>query len=137
MRRYLLDTAPVAAALQGRPVATALITPWLHRHEAATSTLVYAEVIEYLRGFGDFGRRRQELRRLLRAVTPYTPTYAILERYADLRRQLRPPHGPVLIGDIDTLIAATALDRDLTLVTTDTDFQRVPQLKLMLLPRLR
>lgn len=46
-------------------------------------------------------------------------TYAILERYADLRRQLRPPYGPGLIGDIDTLIAATALEHDLTLVTTD------------------
>lgn len=51
-------------------------------------------------------------------------TYAILGRYADLRRQLRPPHGPGLIGDVDALIAATALEHDLTLVTTDTDFER-------------
>ena len=32
-------------------------------------------------------------------------------------------------------IVATALEHDLTLVTTDTDSQRVPDLKLMLLPR--
>ncbi|MGH2588003.1 MAG: type II toxin-antitoxin system VapC family toxin [Dehalococcoidia bacterium] len=38
-----------------------------------------------------------------------------------------------LIGDIDTLIAATALEYDLTLVTTDGDFTRVPGLKLLLL----
>jgi predicted nucleic acid-binding protein len=44
-------------------------------------------------------------------------------------------YGPGLIGDIDTLIAATALAYDLTLVTTDSDFTRVPQLHLMLLPR--
>src|SRR5207249_99102 len=49
-------------------------------------------------------------------------------RYADLRRQMRPPRGPGLIGDIDTLIAATAIERKLTLVTADTDFQRVPGL---------
>jgi predicted nucleic acid-binding protein len=38
-----------------------------------------------------------------------------------------------LIGDIDTLIAATALERNLTVVTIDSDFQRVPQLKVILL----
>ena len=62
-------------------------------------------------------------------------TYAVLEQYADLRRMLRPPHGPGLISDIDTLIAATALVYDLTLVTTDSDFTRVPQLDVMFLPR--
>ena len=35
--------------------------------------------------------------------------------------------------DIDTLIAATALERDLTVVTTDQDFERVPGLKVMLI----
>jgi predicted nucleic acid-binding protein len=48
---------------------------------------------------------------------------------AEIRRKLRPPHGKGLIGDIDTLIAATALERNLTIVTTDADFQRVPGLK--------
>ncbi|MBI3979798.1 MAG: type II toxin-antitoxin system VapC family toxin [Chloroflexi bacterium] len=58
-----------------------------------------------------------------------------MERYADLRRQLQPPHGPGLIGDVDTLIAATALERGLTVVTTDADFERIPDLKLILIPR--
>jgi predicted nucleic acid-binding protein len=39
------------------------------------------------------------------------------------------------IGDIDTLIAATALGRNLTLVTSDRHFQRVPGLSVMLLHR--
>lgn len=43
------------------------------------------------------------------------PTYSTLERYADLRRQLRRSGG-------------------LTLVTTDTDFRRVPSLALIVLP---
>jgi predicted nucleic acid-binding protein len=38
-----------------------------------------------------------------------------------------------LIGDIDTLIGATTLERNLTVVTIDTDFQRVPHLKVILL----
>lgn len=48
---------------------------------------------------------------------------------------MRPPHGAGLIGDIDTLIAATALEHGLTLVTTDRDFERIPDLRLSLLPR--
>ena len=44
-------------------------------------------------------------------------------------------YGSGLIGDIDTLIAATALYNNLTVVTTDSDFTRVPGLKLMHIPR--
>jgi predicted nucleic acid-binding protein len=36
------------------------------------------------------------------------------------------------IGDIDALIAATAVEHGLTLMTIDTDFERVPLLKYML-----
>lgn len=54
-------------------------------------------------------------------------SYPILERYADIRRTLRPKGKN--IGDIDTLIAATAVEYDLTLLTIDTDYDRVPDLK--------
>jgi len=132
VRSYLLDSAPLAALLHARPGAVALMQPWLTQHHAATSILVYGEVIEYVRGQPGFSHHREALRALLREVFPYFLTYAIVERYAEMRRQLRPPHGPGLIGDVDTLIAATALERDLTVVTTDRDFQRVPDLKVML-----
>lgn len=135
MRRYLLDTAPLAALLQGRPRAVTQMRPWIERHEATTSILVYAEVTEYLQGLPDASNRQGSLRAFLREVTPYFLTYPILERYAAIRRQLRPPHGPGLIGDIDTLIAATALERNLTVVTTDSDFQRVSDLEVLLLSR--
>jgi predicted nucleic acid-binding protein len=68
-------------------------------------------------------------------VTPYFLSYAILEHYAALRRQLRPPYGPGLIGAVDTLLAATALQRNLALVTYDSDFQRAPGLNVLLLAR--
>ena len=131
MRRYLLDSAPVAAYLHGRNAAVDLITPWIVNREAATSILVYAEAVEYLKGLSDFSRRHDNLRRLLTEIYPYFLTYSILERYADIRRLLRPPHGTGLIGDIDTLIAATALEQDLTIVTVDSDFERVPGLKVL------
>ena len=135
MRRYLLDTGPLGAYLQGRQAVVNLVTPWLRQHEAATSILAYAEVVEYIKGFPDFLTLHTQLRRLLRHIYPYFLTYRILERYADLRRSLRRPYGPGLIGDIDTLIAATALERNLTVVTIDTDFQRVPNLRVILLSR--
>ncbi len=132
MKRYLLDTSLVAAYLQNRKAAVELITPWIRKQEAATSILVYAEVTEYIKGHADFPKRASDLRGLLRTIYPYFLTYSILERYAEIRRMLRPPKGRGLIGDIDTLIAATALERNLTIVTTDRDFERVPQLKVKL-----
>ncbi len=53
--------------------------------------------------------------------------------YADLRRLLRSPYGAGLIGDIDTLIAATALERNLTVVTADRDSERIPGLQVKLI----
>jgi predicted nucleic acid-binding protein len=135
MRRYLLDTAPLTAYLFGRLRAIELVSPWLTRREAATSMVVYAEVVEYLKSFPNFAERSRQLRALLREVYPYFLTYPILERYGNIRRQLRPPQGPGLIGDIDTLIAATALERSLTVITTDRDFERVPGLQVMLIDR--
>lgn len=130
MRRYLLDTAPLAALLRQRPAAVSRMTPWITAHEAATSVVAYAELIEYLNGLPDFPRRQQELRTLLRGVYPFFLTYPILARYANIRRQLR--RSPGIIGDMDTLIAATALERNLSVVTKDRDFQHVPMLKVML-----
>ncbi len=135
MTQYLLDTTPLTALVLNRPAAVARITPLMQRHEANTSILAYGEVVEYLLGRAAFPRRLTELRTLLREVYPYFLTYPILERYAELRRQLRPPYGPGLIGDIDTLIAATALEHDLVVVTTDGDFERVPGLRFILLER--
>jgi tRNA(fMet)-specific endonuclease VapC len=135
MRRYLLDTAPLAALLLARPAVVDLIRPLLNRHEVATSILAYAEVTEYITAFADASTRQSQLRTLLGEVYPYFLTYPILERYTDIRRSLRKPHGKGLIGDIDTLIAATALERKLTVITYDTDFQRVPGLKVTLLSR--
>jgi hypothetical protein len=39
MRRYLLDTSPLGAYLQGREPAVTLIVPWIRRGEAAATAL--------------------------------------------------------------------------------------------------
>ena len=135
MSRYLLDTPVVAAYLLGRSSVVALVDPWLIRGEAATSIIVYGEVIEYLMGRPRFRERQGQLLLLLQDVPPLFLSYSVLDRYAALRRSMRPPFGPGLIGDIDTLIAATALEQELAVVTTDRDFTRVPDLSVLVLNR--
>jgi len=54
MRRYLLDTGPLGAYLQGREPAVDLIVPWIRRGEEATSNLVYGEIIEYIKSLQDY-----------------------------------------------------------------------------------
>lgn len=73
MRRYLLDTPLVSAFLNNRPGAVALIQPWIIAHEAATSVLVYGEVIEYVKTSQRYPHYHASLRRLLRSVYPVLP----------------------------------------------------------------
>ena len=84
--------------------------------------------MEYLKSFPDYRARHRQLLELIQEIRPLQVTFTIMERYADLRRSLRPPHGPGMIGVIDTILAATTLHRGLTIVTTDSDFDRVPDL---------
>lgn len=135
MKRYLLDTSLLTAYLLSRAGAIRLISPWVMNREVATSLVCYGEAVEYLQGRADSVQRIKEFRNLLIEIRPYTLTYTALERYAAIRRALRGTGN--MIGDIDTLIAATALARNLTLVTIDRDFQRVPHLSLMLISRER
>lgn len=132
--RYLLDTGPLAAYLLGRQGAVARFDAVIHQGDVATSSLVYAEAIEYFQSFAAYPQLQSELRGILRdQVKRLYPTYAVCEHYATLRRtmrQMRDSTGqPVgLIGDMDTMIAATALVHGLTVVTIDGDFTRVPGL---------
>ena len=137
MAGYLIDTTPLAAYLLGRPKARTLITPFISRREACTSIVVYGEIFEYLRGYiktpSDFDSYHDQLRNLLTwGVFSYNLSFSVLERYADIRRSLRGRGKPGIIGDADTMIAATALEYDLTLITADSDFQRVVDLKVMM-----
>ena len=113
--------------------------------DAASSTNAIHEVLSLAGAWSDLNWDvvEEELDRIRHENHPTPPislwdsiyflTYSILERYADLRRLLRSPYGAGLIGDIDTLIAATALERNLTIVTADKDFERVPGLQIKLI----
>jgi predicted nucleic acid-binding protein len=134
-RHYLLDSNIVAAYLLGKRAAFELAHTWVKNDEAATSILVYGEVCEYFKRLPIASERLVALRTLLEKVYPYPLINSTMEQYAEIRLAMRAPKGPGLIGDIDTLIAATALDNGLTLVTTDSDFTRVPNLSVRYIPR--
>ncbi len=51
MKKYLLDTSLVAGYLLNRVRAIELVSPLIEREEAATTILVYGEVVEYVKGF--------------------------------------------------------------------------------------
>jgi predicted nucleic acid-binding protein len=143
--KYLLDTGPLTAYLLGRQGAVTRLDALIRNGEASTSSLVYAEAIEYFQSFAAFQQLQAVLRGVLRdQVKRLYPTYAVCEQYATLRRtmrQMRKPSGSQvgLIGDIDTMIAATALAHGLTVITIDSDFTRVPGLphQLLTLAQLR
>jgi predicted nucleic acid-binding protein len=135
MRAYLLDTGVMAAYLLGRPRFVRLLSSFMGDDQSAMSIICYGEIYEYLQSRGDFAVAHNQLMELfnLGAIYLYNLDLAIMVRYAQIRRTLR--RGSGLIGDADTLIAATAMEHDLTLVTLDGDFQRVPGLKLQVVPR--
>ena len=130
MKRYMLDTSLLAAYFHNRTKAVHLMTVGVKDDEVATSILVYGEVIEYFKGLPNSEDNAAKLHKILDEIPPYPLTYPIMERYAEIHRYLRPQH--IDIGDIDTLIAATSFEENLTLVTIDHDFERVPKLKFQL-----
>jgi predicted nucleic acid-binding protein len=72
---------------------------------------------------------QRAIRTFLRGVRILPLTRQVIERFATLKARLA--HRGQLIGDFDTLIAATALHHGLTLVTRNRrHFELVPELPL-------
>lgn len=123
---YLVDSDVVADVLTGQPAATALLRG-LARAALAISLITYGEVYEGIYYGRDSRTAEAVFRRFLRGVTVLPLSRAIMRRYARERGDLRAKGQ--LIGDPDILIAATALEHGLTLVTRNRrHFQRIPQL---------
>ncbi len=125
---YLVDSDWLIDATGGSAAATDFLAQ-LSADGLAVSIIAVAEVFE-----GAFGVSHSEAR--LAAYREFLSDYAILpltdgivERFARLRAELR--RQGQLIPDMDLLIAATALDEDLTLVTRNIrHFARIDALKL-------
>ena len=128
MSGYLIDTDWAVDALNGQELVVQTLLE-LAPHGLTVSLITYGELYE-----GALFSYKPEpalhaLRLFLdgKQLVPLTTT--IMERFAQLRGQL-PRHLRRQIGDMDILIAATALEHDLTLLTRNLKhFQHVPDLK--------
>jgi tRNA(fMet)-specific endonuclease VapC len=125
---YLVDTDWIVAYLKGRSEATQLLSG-LAPAGLAISLITYAEIYEGIYFGQNPTKQEQGFLSLLTRVTVLPLTEESMKRFATLRGELR-AQG-LLIGDLDLLIAATAIQHHLVLVTRNLrHFQRIPGLSL-------
>jgi predicted nucleic acid-binding protein len=125
---YLVDTDRLIDGLSGRPEALALFER--HRDDGlGVSIISLGEVYE-----GAYGHSRSEahiavVREFLSLFTVIPLSDSITHRFARVRGVLRQQGS--IIPDFDLLIAATALDHDLVLVSRNRwHFSRIPEVQI-------
>lgn len=124
---YLLDTDWVIQAFGGREPATSTLQRFA-RLGVAVSRVTFAELYHGAYMSIDPRAGGIEIRRFLDPYRPIEITDQIAERFGEIRADLQ--RRGELIGDFDLLIAATALEHDLTLLTFNRrHYERVPGLR--------
>ncbi len=126
--RYLIDTDWVVDHLLGKPVAVRLLQT-LEPDGLAISQVTFGEIYEGIYHGSDPTAAETAFLNFLANVDVLDLTIEIWKRYARIRGDLR--KSGQLIAEFDNLIASTALEYDLILVTRNLrHFQRIPNLKL-------
>ena len=125
---HLTDSAFVIDFFGGQAAAVTLM-PTLLAHGLGRSIISYMELWEGVEANGDPERAARQLRRFLRLVTVVPFSRRVARRAAQLRAELRRLRRPIEQRALDILIAATALEYDLVMVTSDADYDDIPGLK--------
>lgn len=113
--------------LDDRREARTLLAPFFEARAIATSIIVLGEIYEGLLGDAQRSPKLSTLHDVLGAVPALTIDRETARGFADIRFALR--RSGQMINDHDIWIAATALQHDLTLITRDNHFERIPGLK--------
>jgi tRNA(fMet)-specific endonuclease VapC len=126
--RYLADTDWLIDVLAGLPVALAM-SERLSNDGIALSIISVGELYEGAYHRDDAPAVLTRYREFLSPFPVLTLTEPIMEHFARTRAGLRQEGN--LIPDFDLLIASTAVEQDLTLLTRNRKhFERIPGLKL-------
>ena len=125
--KYLLDTNVIIDHFKGDTKAASFIQI-NEQAGLAVSVISVAEVLEGLAGQPKEKQRQEDFEEFLSATRVIDIDAKIAEMFAKMRSNLRKMGK--LIDNFDLLIASTALEFKLTLVTDDRDFERINGLKL-------
>ena len=129
MSSFLIDTDWVIDVLNDIPAAIDVITR-LSGSGLGISLVTYGELYQGIHLARDRDAALRTLQEFLIGVEIIPLTLEIMERFAIVRARLSRPHRQQ-IGDMDLLIAATAIEHDLILLTRNIkDFQLVPDLRI-------
>ncbi len=127
---YLVDSDVLIDLLAERPDALELLTH-LAPDGLAMSLITYLEVYEGTLRTPKPQEAQARLRSLLKEIPVLPFSFALAERCAQLRHRLRQEGKRVRSRAFDVLVAATAVEHDLILVTRNTeDYDGIPDLKL-------
>ena len=122
--KYLLDTCTCIALIKGKPSVVEHIRQ-AGVEECKISDITLAELY-----FGAYKSEHKEHIEDVTVIMNLFDQYPInsLKKYGEIRWLLE--RKGMKIGDMDTFIAATALEEDLIVVTGNTEhFSRIPGLK--------
>jgi tRNA(fMet)-specific endonuclease VapC len=127
MITHLVDSDWLVDYLKGKGEALALLSPLIEQGSLATTIINYAEISEGLLEAEAATPYLQALSRFLEGVPLVGLDVLTAETFAGLRADLR--RRGRLIPDHDLWIASAALRNDLTLISRDHAFERIPDLK--------
>ena len=124
---YLLDADWIISFLNGRSEAVEAVSR-LADEGIVVSIITWGEIYEGLLAVSEPERRLAQFEEFTLNLDLIAPDIVVARHYAQTRAQLR--SQGLLIPDNDLWIAATALAFDLTLVSRDDHFTRIPGLML-------
>lgn len=123
---YLIDADWLISFLNGRPEAVQTLSQ-LADEGIVVSIITWGEIYEGLLTLPDSDRRLAEFEEFTVNIDLIAPDVGVARQYAQIRSRLR--SEGLLIPDNDLWIAATALAFDLTIVSRDQHFVRIPDLR--------
>jgi tRNA(fMet)-specific endonuclease VapC len=127
---YLVDSTLVIDHLTDAPSAAAILAP-LTAEGIAISIVTYMEAFQGVERSPDRETARKKFQAFIAGVLILPFSLAVAERCARLRETLRTQNKRVNSRALDLIIAATALEYGLTLVTANTeDFKDIPDITL-------